>query len=191
MCRQPKPIFFRGGGCWKRPMPVDFLGFSAAAAAVGRYTCGCYCCIRCALWSRNGCDLVGHCQRAHYLLLNIILIIVHWLSTNSGRSRWTRKNSLRNALRCDAIWSSCSPVHGPWTSAKCEHMVSIAALLAAHWSWSEWLQMVSKLSTRLAHRFNIPKHKPEPKPNSPKTKLFPQNSLLFKLTHWFTATYIN
>jgi hypothetical protein len=58
MCRQPKPIFFRGGGYQKRPLPVDFLAFSvlllllvgihvaAAAVSAARYGLG-----MAAIWS--------------------------------------------------------------------------------------------------------------------------------------------
>jgi len=41
--------------------------------------------------------------------------------------------------------------------------------------------MVSKLSARAAHAFNTPKHKLPTKGNDPKSELFPENSLHFRL----------
>ena len=78
-------------------------------------------------------------------LVNIILIIEQHLSTNSGRGRWARK-----------IWRDQGSV---WSQS------------AALWTG----RMVSKLSARAEHPFNIPKHKSATKAIDPKMTRFEQS----------------
>ena len=88
-------IFF-DRGVSKKADACGFFGFLLwLHTAIGLGIRDCCGCIRCALWSRNGCDLVEPCQRTHYLLLNIILIIADALSTMHIVMIWTRKISVQ------------------------------------------------------------------------------------------------